>query len=141
MRQKRAKAYRKLMSLYSMSFGFRQPYQVLGAPPLPHTRPCRSPHAPPVDSEMCTDAISHKIELAKQLARSSYVLHLEYEVSPDAGDFGGAGVAVDLNAAPGTLRWTDLPDPLRDTPVIQRKKVEIPDQRNLLAAMADNGHT
>jgi len=30
MRQKRAKAYRKLMTLYSISFGFRQPYQVLG---------------------------------------------------------------------------------------------------------------
>lgn len=30
MRQKRAKAYRKLMHVYSMSFGFRQPYQVLG---------------------------------------------------------------------------------------------------------------
>ncbi|KAI0757076.1 Fcf1-domain-containing protein [Daedaleopsis nitida] len=50
MRQKRAKAYRKLMSLYSMSFGFRQPYQVL------------------VDSHMCKDAVAHKIELAKQLA-------------------------------------------------------------------------
>ncbi|KAI0735249.1 Fcf1-domain-containing protein, partial [Earliella scabrosa] len=49
MRQKRAKAYRKLMSLYSMSFGFRQPYQVL------------------VDSHMCTDAVAHKTELAKQL--------------------------------------------------------------------------
>jgi len=34
MRQKRAKAYRKLMALYSMSFGFRQPYQVLGASQL-----------------------------------------------------------------------------------------------------------
>lgn len=30
MRQKRTKAYRKLMQLYCMSFGFRQPYQVLG---------------------------------------------------------------------------------------------------------------
>ncbi|KAJ7275333.1 Fcf1-domain-containing protein [Mycena haematopus] len=49
MRQKRAKAYRKLMALYSMSFGFRQPYQVL------------------VDSEMCKDATEHKIELVKQL--------------------------------------------------------------------------
>lgn len=29
MRQKRAKTYRKLMALYSMSFGFRQPYQTL----------------------------------------------------------------------------------------------------------------
>ncbi|KAJ6604350.1 Fcf1-domain-containing protein [Mycena vulgaris] len=50
MRQKRAKAYRKLMALYSMSFGFRQPYQVL------------------VDSEMCKAATDSKIELAKQLA-------------------------------------------------------------------------
>ncbi|KAH8102589.1 PIN domain-like protein [Cristinia sonorae] len=49
MRQKRAKAYRKLMSLYCMSFGFRQPYQVL------------------VDSEMCKTAISHKYELVKQM--------------------------------------------------------------------------
>ncbi|KAJ7102217.1 PIN domain-like protein [Mycena belliarum] len=50
MRQKRAKAYRKLMALYSMSFGFRQPYQVL------------------VDAEMCKAATESKIELAKQLA-------------------------------------------------------------------------
>ncbi|KAJ7666411.1 Fcf1-domain-containing protein [Mycena rosella] len=49
MRQKRAKAYRKLMALYSMSFGFRQPYQVL------------------VDSEMCKAATDSKIELLKQL--------------------------------------------------------------------------
>ncbi|KAI0704886.1 Fcf1-domain-containing protein [Cytidiella melzeri] len=49
MRQKRAKAYRKLMSLYAMSFGFRQPYQVL------------------VDSDMCKAAIAHKIELVQQL--------------------------------------------------------------------------
>ncbi|KAI0762909.1 PIN domain-like protein [Fomes fomentarius] len=50
MRQKRAKAYRKLMTLYSTSFGFRQPYQVL------------------VDSHICKEAVAHKIELAKQLA-------------------------------------------------------------------------
>ncbi|KAJ4001277.1 Fcf1-domain-containing protein [Lentinula boryana] len=49
MRQKRAKTYRKLMSLYSMSFGFRQPYQVL------------------VDSEVCKASVDHKIELVKQL--------------------------------------------------------------------------
>ncbi|TFY68347.1 hypothetical protein EVJ58_g1058 [Rhodofomes roseus] len=49
MRQKRAKAYRKLMSLYCMSFGFRQPYQVL------------------VDSEMCKSSITQKLELSKQL--------------------------------------------------------------------------
>ncbi|KAL4243483.1 PIN domain-like protein [Abortiporus biennis] len=59
MRQKRAKAYRKLMSLYCMSFGFRQPYQVL------------------MDSEMCKEAISHKIELVKQLG-----VVLQGEVKP-----------------------------------------------------------
>ncbi|RDB28919.1 rRNA-processing protein utp23 [Hypsizygus marmoreus] len=48
MRQKRAKAYRKLMALYSMKFGFRQPYQVL------------------VDSEMCKSATDLKLELVKQ---------------------------------------------------------------------------
>ncbi|KAJ8580451.1 Fcf1-domain-containing protein, partial [Rhizopogon salebrosus TDB-379] len=50
MRQKRAKTYRKLMHLYSMSFGFRQPYQIL------------------VDSEMCKIAIDSKLDLTKQLA-------------------------------------------------------------------------
>ncbi|PPQ76409.1 hypothetical protein CVT24_012626 [Panaeolus cyanescens] len=50
MRQKRAKAYRKLMQLYSMSFGFREPYQVL------------------VDSELCRLSVSQKFELVKQLS-------------------------------------------------------------------------
>ncbi|KAG0709045.1 Fcf1-domain-containing protein [Suillus ampliporus] len=50
MRQKRAKTYRKLMHLYSMSFGFRQPYQIL------------------VDSEMCKIAIDSKLDLTKQLS-------------------------------------------------------------------------
>jgi len=45
MRQNRSKAYRKLMAMYSTSFGFRQPYQVL------------------VDSEMCETAASQKIDL------------------------------------------------------------------------------
>ncbi|KAF7306665.1 PIN domain-like protein [Mycena indigotica] len=50
MRQKRAKAYRKLMELYSMSFGFRQPYQVL------------------VDAEFCKTSIEAKTELSKQIS-------------------------------------------------------------------------
>ncbi|KAG2129947.1 PIN domain-like protein [Suillus clintonianus] len=48
MRQKRAKTYRKLMQLYCMSFGFRQPYQIL------------------VDSEMCQIAVDSKQDLIKQ---------------------------------------------------------------------------
>jgi len=38
------------MSLYCLSFGFRQPYQVL------------------IDAEMCKSAIAHKLELFKQIA-------------------------------------------------------------------------
>ncbi|KZT06891.1 uncharacterized protein LAESUDRAFT_652645 [Laetiporus sulphureus 93-53] len=49
MRQGRAKTYRKLMSMYCMSFGFRQPYQVL------------------VDSEMCKHAASQQHDFLKQL--------------------------------------------------------------------------
>ncbi|KAH7883751.1 Fcf1-domain-containing protein [Phlebopus sp. FC_14] len=50
MRQKRAKTYRRLMSLYCLTFGFRQPYQVL------------------VDSEMCRAATELKVDLGKQLS-------------------------------------------------------------------------
>lgn len=41
MRQKRAKAYKRLMQTYSLTFGFRQPYQVLGA--FGHFSPLLSP--------------------------------------------------------------------------------------------------
>lgn len=33
MRAKRSKKYRKLMHQYEMTFGFREPYQVLGMTP------------------------------------------------------------------------------------------------------------
>lgn len=67
MRQKRAKAYRKLMSLYSMSFGFRQPYQTLGKYRQDHCVTMYKTYSYIVDSEMCKESISHKIDLAKQL--------------------------------------------------------------------------
>jgi mediator of RNA polymerase II transcription subunit 18, fungi type len=78
-------------------------------------------------------------ELNKQLTRSSYVLQVAYEVSPDT-DF-GKGNAADFNNTLGTLRWTDLPDPLRDTPVTQRKKIEIPDQKQLIATLGENNYS
>ncbi|KAI1076364.1 mediator complex, subunit Med18 [Whalleya microplaca] len=76
-------------------------------------------------------------ELSAQLLRSSYVLQTAYEVSPDSHF--GTGSAMEFNLLPGTLRWTDLPDPMRDTPITSRKKIEIPDQSNLPTAMLDNG--
>ena len=68
MRQKRAKAYRKLMNLYSISFGFRQPYQVLGSVisyTHKQTSPTHKNH--PVDSEICKSAVTQKLDLQKQL--------------------------------------------------------------------------
>lgn len=67
MRQKRAKSYKKLMHLYCMSFGFRQPFQVLGAPCICCTRISCSSH-PSVDSQMCTEAVASKSDLPKQLS-------------------------------------------------------------------------
>ncbi|KAI1375995.1 mediator complex, subunit Med18 [Hypoxylon crocopeplum] len=76
-------------------------------------------------------------ELSNQLSRSSYVLQIAYEVVPDRNF--GKGTAMEFNSLSGTLRWTDLPDPLRDNPVTSRKKIEIPDQGGLPTALTDNG--
>ncbi|KAM6498268.1 Fcf1 domain containing protein [Amanita muscaria] len=59
MRQKRAKTYRKLMHLYTLTFQFREPYQVL------------------VDSTMCKTAVELKYDLVKQLG-----VALQGEVKP-----------------------------------------------------------
>jgi len=71
MRQKRAKTYRKLMSLYRLSFGFREPYQVLGTSTTPFPFPvhvhAHLTSAHPVDAEMCRIAIESKFDLVKQL--------------------------------------------------------------------------
>jgi U3 small nucleolar RNA-associated protein 23 len=66
MRQKRAKAYRKLMAMYELYFGFRQPYQVLGSHTQPFTGLFWWFNYPIVDSGMCLAAQDHKIELLKQ---------------------------------------------------------------------------
>ncbi|KAI0113571.1 mediator complex, subunit Med18 [Nemania sp. FL0031] len=84
-------------------------------------------------------------ELSKHLLRSSYVLQAAYEVTPET-DFGrvaagGADVPpVDLNRLPATLRWTDFPDPLRDSPITSRKKIEIPFARGLPVVLTQNKH-
>ncbi|OTB03471.1 hypothetical protein M426DRAFT_178372 [Hypoxylon sp. CI-4A] len=76
-------------------------------------------------------------ELSSQLARSSYILQIAYEVLQDR-DF-GKETTMNFNSTPGTLQWIDFPDPLRDTPVTTRKKIEIPEQPNLPNALTDNG--
>ncbi|CAG8568782.1 914_t:CDS:2 [Ambispora gerdemannii] len=51
MRKKRAKQYKRLMALYSTSFGFREPYQIL------------------LDGNFATTATSYKINLETQLSK------------------------------------------------------------------------
>jgi len=66
MRQKRAKAYRKLMHLYCHFFGFRQPYQMLSTS---WDQVCRHKliFAYLVDSETCLMAVAASTDLVKQL--------------------------------------------------------------------------
>ncbi|KAI1174561.1 mediator complex, subunit Med18 [Nemania sp. FL0916] len=78
-------------------------------------------------------------DLHKQLLRSSYILQAAYEVAPET-DF-GRDVAMDFNRLPATLRWTDLPDPVRgggDGMITSRKKIEIPFRHLLPKTLTDN---
>ncbi|KAI1438947.1 mediator complex, subunit Med18 [Xylaria sp. CBS 124048] len=77
------------------------------------------------------------MELHAQLLRSSYVLQASYEISPEHD----CGKEMEFNRLPATLRWTDFPDPLRDSPITSRKKIELPFLRNLPKALMDNKHT
>lgn len=52
MRGKRSKQYRKLMEQFSMTFGFREPYQIL------------------VDAEMVKDSCRFKMDLVASLERT-----------------------------------------------------------------------
>ncbi|KAI1745800.1 mediator complex, subunit Med18 [Xylaria scruposa] len=113
-------------TIYRVLFfaGQPQPKGLAGAPPPPNVLPRT---AQPLWGE-----------LHKQLLRSSYVLQAAYEVSPEA-DFGKENAAtMDFTRLPATLRWTDLPDPLRDSPITSRKKIEIPFLNSLPRVMMDN---
>lgn len=57
------------MALYSMSFGFRQPYQVLGMLQLEDVRRRKLTvfFMLAVDSMICSEAISSKVDLLKRL--------------------------------------------------------------------------
>ncbi|KLU87134.1 hypothetical protein MAPG_06138 [Magnaporthiopsis poae ATCC 64411] len=86
--------------------------------------------------------------LHQVLQKISHVLQLRYEVFRDR-DFApegemptmpAEGPDAELNKASGTLRWTDFPKPTENQPVISRKKIEITDQKNLIAIVKDNNH-
>lgn len=80
-------------------------------------------------------------ELHKELSRSSYVFQTLHEVFVDK-DF-GTGNLTDLNGVAGTVRWTGFPDPPREKGQLttHRKKIDIPDQKQLPDIMLSNGQT
>ncbi|KAL7957337.1 mediator complex, subunit Med18 [Trichoderma compactum] len=79
-------------------------------------------------------------ELHQNLSRQSFVLQARYEIYKDR-DLGPSAEPVDLDTVPGTLRWTDFPDPPRNQPILtQRKKVELWEQRKLLSVLRENNH-
>ncbi|KAI0182972.1 mediator complex, subunit Med18 [Xylaria flabelliformis] len=118
-------------TIYRVLFfaGQPQPKGLAGPPPPPNVLPRA---AQPLWGE-----------LHKQLLRSSYVLQAAYEVSPET-DFVGkenATATMDFTRLPATLRWTDLPDPLRDSPITSRKKIEIPFLNSLPRVLMENKQT
>jgi mediator of RNA polymerase II transcription subunit 18, fungi type len=101
-------------------------------------------------------------DLHQNLNRQSFILQARYDLQNFKAWSGGDASAVnadasvgkdpaataappaassDLNAIPGILRWTDFPDPPHGRPnITQRKKVELWEQKNLVAIMRDNNH-
>lgn len=79
-------------------------------------------------------------DLHQSLSRQSFVLQARYEVVKDR-DMGPQAQASDLDATAGVLRWTDFPDAPHARPiVVQRKKVEIWEQKKLPSILRDNNY-
>lgn len=83
-------------------------------------------------------------ELSDIVKKQSYIVTARYQVSK-AADFGGQQQQQQhkqLGSTPGALFWSEIPDPASvaggQSLVLQRKKVEIWDQLNLPAVLADN---
>ncbi|KAH6874800.1 mediator complex, subunit Med18 [Thelonectria olida] len=77
-------------------------------------------------------------DLHQNLTRQSFILQVRYEVLKDRY-LDPTAPPMDFDATPGILRWTDFPDPPKGRPVlIQRKKVELWDQKKLPSVMRDN---
>ena len=85
MRGKRSKQYRKLMQQYGLTFGFREPYQVLGMHPSHLPKPSTLAYGTfLVDAQMIQDTNRFSMDLVAGLERtlhgkvkpSTLLLHL-----------------------------------------------------------------
>ncbi|KAI1324088.1 mediator complex, subunit Med18 [Xylariaceae sp. FL0255] len=120
----------------------RTTYRILffAGPPQPRGLPGQPPPTPHV---LAPQYRSLWADLAKQLTRASYVLQACFEIRPDhfAQGADAPGKPMEFNDMNATLRWTEMPDPTRDSPVTSRKKIEIPFYTRLPAILNDNKHT
>jgi mediator of RNA polymerase II transcription subunit 18 len=83
-------------------------------------------------------------ELHHITSKQSYLVKAKYELQ--AGDFGprpDGEPPMNLDATKGTLEFTDFPDPVQPAKplLMQRKIIELWDQRNLPCVLADNKYT
>ncbi|KYK54291.1 uncharacterized protein DCS_06248 [Drechmeria coniospora] len=77
-------------------------------------------------------------DLHQNLSRQSFILQARYDVSKDR-HMGPQAEPLDLETSAGILRWNDFPDPPRGIPLLmQRKLVELWEQKNLPSVMRDN---
>lgn len=112
---------------------------------LPGSEPLQPPQAGPyIDPDWRS--------LSDILKKQSYIVTARWELSPTA-DLGGvpgppsspppSAQSHPLNAREGALFWAEIPDPAStaggQSLVLQRHKVEIWEQLNLPAVLADNG--
>ena len=105
-------------------------------------RPAGISNQSSIEKPVSRNAIFLWKDLHQNLARQSFVLQARYDVlrDRDMGRSPGAeAAAVDLDGVPGMLRWTDFPDPPHGRPlVMQRKMVELWEQKHLPSVMRDN---
>lgn len=91
--------------------------------------------------------------LYDQLVRQSYVIALLYDIDRDqfgqsekAADEDGEDCAkkdesvIDCDQLPGSLRWTDLPDPAGGRPVNSRLLITIDDEKGLCTVLKSMNH-
>ncbi|KAB5583636.1 mediator complex, subunit Med18 [Coniochaeta sp. 2T2.1] len=79
-------------------------------------------------------------ELQRYLAKQSFFVRLEYPVTKQ--QFGSGLHFLPLDKESGTLRWTDIPEPVKGEDVhICRKTLDIDNQDNLVSIMGQNSHT
>jgi U3 small nucleolar RNA-associated protein 23 len=89
MRGKRAKQYRKLMHQYGITFGFREPYQVLRMSVESPSHSVQNSMIDPVrsivDAQIIMDAARYKMDLVRGLERT-----LQGQVKPSMFPINGS---------------------------------------------------